>query len=161
MQDEPLVFGLENFNQIQRVTIKSQESLTVNVQCKGILQKRSDPSQRSLEHYDGNLIIQAEYGFDDTIIIKEIALVAQVGVCKIQVIDTDLPFVVLNKQSKPMNIINNGNMSVWVSASFIEMDSRKSSKYFSVQPEKLLLQPNKAGCFNVAYKSQNTDASKM
>ncbi|XP_031849368.1 spindle defective 2 [Nomia melanderi] len=160
-QDEPLVFGLENFSQVQRVTLKSQGSITVNVQCKGVLQKHSDPAQRSLEHYDGNLIIQAEYGLDDTMIIKEIALVAQVGVCKIQVVDTDLPFVVLNKQSKPMNVINNGNMPVWVSASFVDMDSRKSSKYFSVQPENLLLQPNKAGCFNVAYKSQNTDASKM
>ncbi|XP_033342551.2 spindle defective 2 isoform X3 [Megalopta genalis] len=160
-QDEPRVFGLENYNEMQRVTIKSQESLTLNVQCKGILQRHLDQSQRSLQCYDGNLIVQVENGPDDTIIIKEIALKAQVGTCKIQLVDTDMPFVVSNKQTKSMNVINVGNVPVQVFASFADMDCGKSLKHFTVEPQHILLQPNNTGYFNITYKPQNSDASKM
>nr|XP_033342551.1 uncharacterized protein LOC117229834 isoform X3 [Megalopta genalis] len=160
-QDEPRVFGLENYNEMQRVTIKSQESLTLNVQCKGILQRHLDQSQRSLQCYDGNLIVQVENGPDDTIIIKEIALKAQVGTCKIQLVDTDMPFVVSNKQTKSMNVINVGNVPVQVFASFADTDCGKSLKHFTVEPQHILLQPNNTGYFNITYKPQNSDASKM
>ncbi|XP_076647680.1 spindle defective 2 isoform X2 [Halictus rubicundus] len=160
-QDEPRVFGLENCNEMQRVTLKPQESLTTNVQSKGIIQKHRDPSQRSLQRYDGNLIVQVENGPDDTIIIKEIALKVQVGICKLQLIDTDMPFVVSNKQTKPMSMLNVGDVPVRVFASFVDTDSGKSSRHFTVEPENVHLLPNKTGSFNVTYKSQNPDVSKV
>ncbi|XP_015438820.1 PREDICTED: LOW QUALITY PROTEIN: uncharacterized protein LOC107193823 [Dufourea novaeangliae] len=163
LQDEPRVFGLENSNELQRVMLKPQESMIINIQCIGILQNHSDISERSLQlqRYDGNLIIQAENGPDDTIIIKEIPLVVQVGTFKIQIVDTNKPFVVSNKQSKPMNVINVGNIPVQVSASFVDTDSGKTSKYFVVQPKNLLLQPNETGSFFITHKPPNADVSKM
>ncbi|XP_076290421.1 spindle defective 2 isoform X3 [Lasioglossum baleicum] len=160
-QDEPRVFSLENCNEMQRVTLKPQESLTTNVQSKGIIQKHPDPSRRSLQCYDGNLMVHVENDPDDTIIIKEIALKVQIGTCKIQLINTDMPFVVSNKQPKSMSMINVGNVPVRVFASFVDKDSGGSWKHFTVEPENLHLLPNKIGCFNVTYKPQNPDVSKM
>ncbi|XP_078046228.1 spindle defective 2 isoform X2 [Augochlora pura] len=160
-QDEPRVFGLENYNEMQLVTLKSQESLTMNVQCKGILQKHLEPSQRSLQCYDGNLIVQVENGPDDVIVVKEVAMKAQVGTCKIQLVNTDIPFVVSNKQNKSMNVINVGNVPVQVFASFADTDSGKSLKHFTVEPKHILLQPNKTGYFNITYKPQSSDVSRM
>ncbi|XP_076635240.1 spindle defective 2 isoform X3 [Colletes latitarsis] len=161
LQDEPLVFGLENSNEMQRVIIKPQDTLTMNIQCKGILPKNTK-AQRFLQRYEGNLIIQVENGPDDTIMIKEIPLVVQVGICKIQVIDTDLPLILPNKQSKPLTVINAGNMSVTISATFTQdTEIEKATKCFSVQPENICLRPNETGCFFITYKQQNLNVSKM
>ncbi|XP_043252689.1 uncharacterized protein LOC122397529 isoform X2 [Colletes gigas] len=161
LQDEPLVFSLENSDELQRVIIKPQDTLTMNIQCKGILPKNTK-AQRFLQRYEGNLIIQVENGPDDTIMIKEIPLVVQVGICKIQVIDTDLPLILPNKQTKPLTVINAGNMSVTISATFTQdTEIEKATKCFSVQPENICLRPNETGCFFITYKQQNLNVSKM
>ncbi|XP_076167706.1 spindle defective 2 isoform X3 [Ptiloglossa arizonensis] len=161
LQNEPLVFSLENSDVLQRVTIKPQEAFTTNIQCKGISQNNAEMQQRFLQRYDGNLIIQAENDPDD-IMIKEIPLVVQVGICKIQVIDTNLPLIVLNKQTKPLTVNNLGNTPVTISASFVQdAEFAKSIKYFSIQSETLNLQPNETGSFFITYKQQNLNISRM
>ncbi|XP_053982065.1 uncharacterized protein LOC128878148 isoform X3 [Hylaeus volcanicus] len=162
LQDEPLVFSLENFDELQRVTLKPQETFTTNIQCKGVWQKNAKMQELLLQRYDGTLIIQAENGPDDTILIKEIPLLVQVGICKIQVVDTELPLVVSNKQSKSLTVINTGSMSVTISASLVQdTESAKITKYFSIRPENLLLQPNETGSFCVTYNQQNANASRV
>lgn len=159
-QDGPPVFGIENSGELRRVTLKPQETFTTNIQCRGVLPRGKE--MRSLQRHDGTLMIQAENGPDDAIIIKEVPLVGQVGTCKIQVTDTELPLIVPNKQSKPLTVINLGNTPVMISASFMQdVESSKITKYFSVQPENLFLQPNETGCFFIAYRQQNPDAPRM
>ena len=162
LQDEPVVFNLENLNESQHVMLKPQELFTANIKCKGILQNNAETKQRSLQRYCATLIIQAGINSENTITVATIPLVVQVGTCKIQVIDTELPLIVSYKQSKPLTTINLGTTPVLISASFVQdNDSTKSSKYFSIQPENLLVQPNETGCFFVTYKQQNSGGSKI
>ena len=160
LQDGPAVFSIENSGELRRVTLKPQETFTTNIQCRGVLPRGKE--MRSLQRYDGTLMIQAENGPDDAIIIKEVPLVGHVGTCKIQVTDTELPLIVPNKQSKPLTVMNLGNTPVMISASFMQdLESLKITKYFSVQPENLFLQPSETGCFFIAYRQQNPDAPRM
>ncbi|OAD54785.1 hypothetical protein WN48_05984 [Eufriesea mexicana] len=161
LQDEPAVFNLENSEELQYITFKSQEVLTMNIHCKGILQKNTE-TQRSLQRYSGTLIIQAGNISEESIVIQEVPLLVQVGTCKIQVIDTDLPLVVANKQTKPLTIINLGTIPMPISASFVqEIESTEEVKYFLVQPENLLVQPKETGCFLVTYRQQTSSIPKM
>ncbi|XP_076756265.1 spindle defective 2 [Xylocopa sonorina] len=160
-QDGSTLFSFENSEGFQHTTLHSQEVFTTNIQCKGILQKTTETEQRLLHRYNGTLIIQAKSTSDDSIIIQEIPLAVQVGTCKIQVIDTDLPLIVPNKQSKPLMVINLGTMPTLILASFSQdIESPKNSKYFSVEPKNLVVQPNDTGCFVVTYKQQNADISQ-
>lgn len=151
---------MENGNELQHRTLKPQEAFTTNIGCKGILPKNVDT--RSLQHYDGNLIVQAENAPDDAIIIKQVSLAARIATCKIQVIDTELPLIISNKQTKSLTVINLGNIPVTISTSFVQdNESVKISKYFSVHPENILLQPNETGCFFITYRQQNIEIPKM
>ncbi|XP_076244195.1 spindle defective 2 [Calliopsis andreniformis] len=160
LQDGPLIFSLDNSEEVQFVTLKPQETFTTNIRCKAILPTNTE--MRSLQHYDGNLIIQAENGPDDAMILKEVPLSVQVGTCRIQVTDTELPLIISNKQSKSLTVINLGNIPVMISTSFVsDNESVKVTKLFSVHPENLLLQPNETGCFFITYKQQDLDTHKM
>ncbi|KOC62216.1 hypothetical protein WH47_03974 [Habropoda laboriosa] len=162
LQNGPIVFSLENSNELKHVTLKPQEVFTTNIKCIGVLHQTTEMQQQSLQYHDGTLIIQAANTSEDSIIVKEVPLLVQVGTCKIQVIDTDLPLIVPNKQSKPLTVINLGTMPALVSASFVQdIESTKNSKYFSIQPENLFVQPNETGCFHVTYKQQNLNVAKM
>ncbi|XP_012168565.3 uncharacterized protein LOC100650968 isoform X2 [Bombus terrestris] len=162
LQNEPAIFSLENPEESQYITLKSQEVRTTNVRCKAVAQKNTETQQRSLQRYAGTLIIQNESTPENSIIIQEIPLIVQVGICKIQTIDTDLPLVVPNKQSKPLTVINLGTIPTLITASFIqEIELTKNSKCFSVEPENLLVQPRETRCFFVTYKQQTTDTPKM
>ncbi|CAK9815019.1 hypothetical protein ANTPLA_LOCUS8458 [Anthophora plagiata] len=162
LQDGPTIFSLENYNEMKHVTLKPQEVFTTNIKCAGVLYHTAEMQQQSLQYFDGTLIIQAGNTPDDSVIVNEIPLIVQVGTCKIQVIDTDLPLIVPNKQSKPLTVINLGTMPALVSASFVQdVESTKNSKYFSIQPENFIVQPNETGCFLVAYKQQNLNAAKI
>ncbi|XP_050470403.1 uncharacterized protein LOC126863839 isoform X3 [Bombus huntii] len=162
LQNEPAIFSLENPEESQHITLKSQEVRTTNVRCKAVAQKNTETQQQSLQHYAGTLIIQNESAPENSIIIQEIPLIVQVGIYKIQTIDTDLPLVVPNKQSKPLTVINLGTIPTLIIASFIqEIELTKNSKYFSVEPENLLVQPRETGCFFITYKQQTSGAPKM
>ncbi|XP_076393462.1 spindle defective 2 isoform X4 [Megachile rotundata] len=162
LQEEPSVFSLETLNESQYVMLKPQEVFTTNIKCKGILKQNTEAKQQSLQRHCGNLIIQAGNNSESIVTIGTVPLVVQVGTCKIQVIDTELPLVVPCKQSKPLTVINLGTTPVLISASFVQdNDSVKSLKYFSLQPENLLVQPNETGCFFITYKQQNSDNSKI
>ena len=162
LQNEPAIFSLENPEESQYITLKSQEVRTTNVRCKAVAQKNTETQQRSLQRYAGTLIIQNESTPENSIIIQEIPLIVQVGICKIQTIDTDLPLVVPNKQSKPLTVINLGTIPTLITASFIqEIELTKNSKCFSVEPENLLVQPRETRCFFITYKQQTTDTPKM
>lgn len=133
----------------------------MNIHCKGILQKNTE-TQQSLQRYSGTLIIQAENISKESIVIQEVPLLVQVGTSKIQVIDTDLPLVVANKQTKPLTVINLGTIPVLISASFVqEIESTEEVKYFFVQPENLLIQPKETGCFLITYRQQTSNIPKM
>ncbi|XP_050579371.1 uncharacterized protein LOC126917036 isoform X1 [Bombus affinis] len=162
LQNEPAIFSLENPEESQYITLKSQEVRTTNVRCKAVAQKNTETQQRSLQRYAGTLIIQNESTPENSIIIQEIPLIVQVGICKIQTIDTDLPLVVPNKQSKSLTVINLGTIPTLITASFIqEIELTKNSKCFSVEPENLLVQPRETRCFFITYKQQTTDTPKM
>ncbi|XP_068988942.1 uncharacterized protein spd-2 [Bombus flavifrons] len=162
LQNEPAIFSLENPEESQHITLKSQEVRTTNVRCKAVAQKNTETQQRSLQRYVGTLIIQNESTPENSIIIQEIPLIVQVGIYKIQTIDTDLPLVVPNKQSKPLTVINLGTIPTLITASFIqEIELTKNSKYFSVEPENLLVQPRETGCFFITYKQQTSGTPKM
>lgn len=157
----PALFNFENSNESQHIMLKSQEVLAANIYCKGIPQKRAETQEQSIQRRGGTLVIQAGDTSEDILTIKEIPLVVQVGSCKIQVIDTDLPLTVFNKQSTPLTVINLGPMPVLISAAFVQDSvSSTNSKYFSVQPENLFVQPNEIGRFLVTFKQQNSDAPK-
>ena len=142
--------------------LKSQELRAVNVQCKGIMKKDTDTQQQHLQRHAGTLIIQAGNTSEDNVTVQEIPLIVQVGIYKIQTIDTDLPLVVPHKQSKPLSVINLGTIPTRISASFVqEIEVPDISKHFSVEPENLLVQPNEIGCFFVTYKQQVSDIPKM
>ncbi|XP_060816433.1 uncharacterized protein LOC132907390 [Bombus pascuorum] len=162
LQNEPAIFSLENPEESQHITLKSQEVRTTNVRCKAFAQKNTETQQRSLQRYTGTLIIQNESTPENSIIIQEIPLIVQVGIYKIQTIDTDLPLVVPNKQSKPLTVINLGTIPTLITTSFIqEIELTKNSKYFSVEPESLLVQPRETGCFFITYKQQTLGTPKM
>lgn len=160
-QDPPAIFSFEKSEESYQLTLKSQEIFTMNVSCTGILQKTAESEERLLQHYGGTLRIQAKNNSDNDILIREVPLIVQVGTCRIQVIDTELPLIVPNKQTKPLVVINLGTISTTLSASFVQdIELEKDSKYFSVQPEKLLAQPNETSCFLVTYKNPSPEAPK-
>ncbi|XP_026670339.1 uncharacterized protein LOC108626103 isoform X2 [Ceratina calcarata] len=161
-QNRSAVFSFEKSEESYQLTLKSQEIFTMNVSCTGILEKTTEAQERSLQHYGGTLRIQARNNSDNNILIREVPLIVQVGTCKIQVIDTELPLIVPNKQTKPLVVINLGTIPTTISAAFVQdVEFMKNSKYFSVQPEKLLAQPEETSCFLVTYKNQSPDAPKM
>ncbi|KAK1124792.1 hypothetical protein K0M31_006152 [Melipona bicolor] len=161
LKNELAIFSLENQEELQHVILKSQELCAVSVQCKGIMKKDTD-TQQHLQRHAGTLIIQAGNTSEDNVIVQEIPLIVQVGIYKIQTIDTDLPLVVPHKQSKPLSVINLGTIPTQISASFVqEIEVTDISKHFSVEPENLLVQPNEIGCFFVTYKQQISDNPKM
>ncbi|XP_043515781.1 uncharacterized protein LOC122531709 isoform X1 [Frieseomelitta varia] len=162
LKNELAIFSLENQEELQHVMLKSQELRAVNVQCKGIMKKDTDTQQQYLQCHAGTLMIQAGDASEDNVTVQEIPLIVQVGIYKIQTIDTDLPLVVPHKQSKPLSVINLGTIPTRISASFVqEIEVSDISKHFSVEPENLLVQPNEIGCFFITYKQQVSDIPKI
>lgn len=163
MQHEPTIFSLENSTEPQHIILKTQDVYIINIQCKAILQKNSEMQQQSLQRFNSTLIIQAENSSsEENILIQEVPLVVQVGTFKIEVIETDLPLIIPNKQSKSLSVINLGTIPVIVSAAFSEdIESKKNSKYFSIEPENIHMQPKEIGRFFITYKQQILDIPKM
>ncbi|XP_061938216.1 uncharacterized protein LOC107995913 isoform X2 [Apis cerana] len=162
-QHEPVIFSLENSAEPQYIILKTQDAYIINIQCKGILQKSSEMQQQSLQRFDSTLIIQAENNsVEKNILIQEVPLVVQVGTFKIEVIETDLPLIIPNKQSKSLSVINLGTIPIVISATFSEdIDSKKNSKYFSIEPENIHMQPKEIGRFFITYKQQILDIPKI
>lgn len=163
MQHEPAIFSLENSAEPQHIILKTQDTYIINIQCKGIIQKNSEIQQQSLQRFNSTLIIQAENNSsEENILIQEVPLVVQVGTFKIEVIETDLPLIIPNKQSKSLSVINLGTIPIVVLAAFSEdIDSKKNSKYFSIEPENIHMQPKEIGRFFITYKQEILDIPKM
>ncbi|XP_026299721.1 uncharacterized protein LOC100576185 isoform X2 [Apis mellifera] len=162
-QHEPAIFSLENSAESQHIILKTQDAYIINIQCKGILQKNSEMQQQSLQRFNSTLIIQAENNSSEkNVLIQEVPLVVQVGTFKIEVIETDLPLIIPNKQSKSLSVINLGTIPIVISATFSEdIDSKKNSKYFSIEPENIQMQPKEIGRFFITYKQQILDIPKI
>ncbi|XP_031368176.1 uncharacterized protein LOC102681909 isoform X3 [Apis dorsata] len=162
-QHEPAIFSLENSAEPQHIILKTQDTYIINIQCKGIIQKNSEIQQQSLQRFNSTLIIQAENNSsEENILIQEVPLVVQVGTFKIEVIETDLPLIIPNKQSKSLSVINLGTIPIVVLAAFSEdIDSKKNSKYFSIEPENIHMQPKEIGRFFITYKQEILDIPKI
>jgi hypothetical protein len=89
---------------------------------------------------------------------KEVPLYAQMGTCKIHVIDTEIPIIVSKEQRKSLNIINSGNVATHVFATVIPMEGYPNAvQDFSIKPDNIFLQPKDNGSFSIVYKPQFTD----
>lgn len=95
----------------------------------------------------------------DTILFqKEVPLYAQIGICKIHVIDTEIPIIVSKEQSKSLNIINSGNVATHVFATVVPMEGHLNAvQDFSIKPDNIFLQPKENGSFSIEYKPQFSD----
>lgn len=89
-------------------------------------------------------------------------LYAQLGTCKIHVIDTEIPILVSKEQSKSLNIINSGNVATRVFATVVPMEGYPNAvQDFSVKPDDIFLQPEDNGSFSIAYKPQSSDMNSI
>ncbi|XP_066588067.1 uncharacterized protein spd-2 isoform X2 [Prorops nasuta] len=108
----------------------------------------------------GELNIFVQNGKDEILIYK-LSLTALFGVCKIQVIDTELPVVIPKEQSKQLHIINIGTVPATVYATTVEDDIQESHvNYFSILPTNLTLQCREKGSFTISYKPPNIDTTE-
>lgn len=100
---------------------------------------------------------------DGTVLLmKEVPLRAQVGTCKIQVIDTDIPIVVPRQQGKLLNIINSGNVTTRVSATVVPIEGYpNAAQDYSIKPDDISLEPGERSAFLIACKSQNSDVTAI
>lgn len=84
-------------------------------------------------------------------------LYAQIGVCKIQIIDIEIPIVVSRQRGKLINIINSGNVTTQVSASIVPMEGHPNTQDFSIKPDNVFLQVGEQSSFLIVYKPQFLD----
>lgn len=91
--------------------------------------------------------------------MREVPLYVQVGTCKIQVIDTDIPIVVPRQQGKLLNIINSGNITTRISAAIVPIEGYPdAAQDYSIKPNEISLEPGERSSFLISCKSQNSDA---
>lgn len=80
-------------------------------------------------------------------------LYAQIGICKIQIIDTEIPIVVPRQQGKLINIVNSGNMATLVSAMIVSVEGYSDTQDFSIKPDNIFLQVGEKSSFLIVHKS--------
>lgn len=80
-------------------------------------------------------------------------LYAQMGVCKIQIIDTEVPIIVPRQQGKLINIINSGNMATHISATIVPIKGYSDTQNFSIKPDNIFLQVGEKNSFLIVHKS--------
>lgn len=88
-------------------------------------------------------------------------LYAQIGICKIQIIDTELPIVVPRQQGKLINIMNSGNVATYVSATIVPVEGYLDTQDFSIKPDNIFLQVGEKSSFLIVHKSQFSDANSI
>jgi len=91
-----------------------------------------------------------------------VPLYAQIGICKIQIIDTEIPIVVSRQQGKLVNIINSGNVATQVSITVVPIEGHpNTTQDFFIKPNNIFLQVGERSSFLIVYKSQFSDANSV
>lgn len=95
------------------------------------------------------------------ILRKEVSLSAQIGICKIQIVDTEIPIVIPRQQGKLINIINSGNVATHVSATVIPIEGYPNTQDFSIKPDNIFLHVGEKSSFLIVYKPQCFNANSV
>lgn len=81
------------------------------------------------------------------------------GICKIQLVDTELPIIVSRQQGKLLNIVNSGNVATDVSATIVPVEEYpNAAQNFIVEPDNMFLQVGERSSFLIVYKPQVTNS---
>lgn len=112
-----------------------------------------------MQHWKSILIIHVPC--DDTILFqKKVPLYAQMGTCKIQIVETEVPIIVSRQQGKLLNVINSGNVATHVFATIVPIEEySNTAQNFSIEPDNIFLQIGEKNSFLIVYKSQVSDTS--
>ncbi|KAG5336180.1 CE192 protein, partial [Acromyrmex heyeri] len=121
-----------------------------------------DSPQRQPQHWKGKLIVYVQSKDDIILLKKEIPLYAQIGFCKIQIVNTEIPIVVPRQQGKSINIINSGNIAIHVFASIVPFEGHSNATQdFFIKPDDIFLQVAERSSFLIVYKPQFSDANSV
>lgn len=120
-----------------------------------------DSPQRQPQYWKSKLVVYVQYKDDIVLLRKEVPLYAQIGICKVQIIDTEVPIVVPRQQGKWINIMNSGNVATHVSATIVTVEGYPDTQDFSIKPDNTFLQVGEKSSFLIVHKSQFLDASSV
>ncbi|XP_018358203.1 PREDICTED: LOW QUALITY PROTEIN: uncharacterized protein LOC108757997 [Trachymyrmex cornetzi] len=136
------------------------KKFTTNIKCEKSRSTSVDSPQRQPQHWKGKLIVYVQSKDDIILLKKEIPLYAQIGFCKIQIVDTEIPIVVPRQQGKSINIINSGNIAIHVFASIVPFEGHSNATQdFFIKPDDIFLQVGERSLFLIVYKPQFSDAN--
>ncbi|XP_018354355.1 PREDICTED: uncharacterized protein LOC108755692 [Trachymyrmex septentrionalis] len=138
------------------------KKFTTNIKCEKSRSTSVDSPQRQPQHWKGKLIVYVQSKDDIILLKKEIPLYAQIGFCKIQIVDTEVPIVVPRQQGKSINIINSGNIAIHVFASIVPFEGHSNATQdFFIKPDDIFLQVGERSSFLIVYKPQFSDANSV
>ncbi|XP_072748129.1 uncharacterized protein [Anoplolepis gracilipes] len=143
----------ESHNEFTHLILKSHEKVTTNIKCE---QSTSiDFPQKQPFYWKGRLIIHVQCNDGTVLLQKEVPLYAQMGTCKIQIVDTEVPIIVPRQQGKSLNIVNSGNVATHVSATIVPIENYpNAAQNFFIEPDNIFLQAGERSSFAVVYKPQ-------
>ncbi|XP_012060871.1 PREDICTED: uncharacterized protein LOC105624121 [Atta cephalotes] len=138
------------------------KNFTTNIKCEKSRSTSVDSPQRQSQHWKGKLIVYVQSKDDIILLKKEIPLYAQIGFCKIQIVDTEVPIIIPRQQGKSINIINSGNIAIHVFASIVSFEGHSNAMQdFFIKPDDIFLQVGERSSFLIVYKSQFSDANSV
>ncbi|EGI63495.1 PREDICTED: uncharacterized protein LOC105148070 isoform X2 [Acromyrmex echinatior] len=133
-----------------------------NIKCEKSRSTSVDSPQRQPQHWKSKLIVYVQSKDDIILLKKEIPLYAQIGFCKIQIVDTEIPIVVPRQQGKSINIINSGNIAIHVFASIVPFEGHSNAMQdFFIKPDDIFLQVAERSSFLIVYNPQFSDANSV
>ncbi|XP_011874968.1 PREDICTED: uncharacterized protein LOC105565956 isoform X2 [Vollenhovia emeryi] len=157
LQDESKLFSI---NEPTHLVLAPLEKCTKNVMCKK--PRSTNSPQRLPQQWKSNLIVCVQCMNDTVLLRKEVPLYAQSGICKIQIVDTEVPIVVTRQQGKLVHIVNSGNVATHVSAAVVQIEGHPiTMQDFSVKPDNMFLQVGERGSFLIVYRPQFLDANSV
>ncbi|XP_051156688.1 uncharacterized protein LOC127278761 isoform X2 [Leptopilina boulardi] len=174
LQEEPTTFSIkkadnessndENSTKLVKFFLKSRERCTMNIEFQGIALNLFEgfESSNNLRKIKGKIVLQTESNSqaDPGIVINEISLFGSIGICKLRVINTELPITIPKMQSRSLTFYNSGSIGMPLSAMIVENEGEKNEKLcddFVVRPETLFLHCFENGSFSISYMPRNSN----
>ncbi|XP_072752042.1 uncharacterized protein [Anoplolepis gracilipes] len=150
----------ESHDEFTHLILKSHEKFTTNIKCE---QSTSiDFPQKQPPYWKGRLIIHVQCNDGTVLLQKEVPLYAQMGTCKIQIVDTEVPIIVPRQQGKLLNIVNSGNVATHVSATIVPIENYpNAAQNFSIEPDDIFLQVGERSSFVIIYKPQVSNTNSL
>ncbi|XP_020290598.1 uncharacterized protein LOC109858098 isoform X2 [Pseudomyrmex gracilis] len=142
--------------------LKARKQCTVYVKCEKLQSTPKNFLQKQLQHLKNILVVRIQCNDSDTTLLrKEIPLYGMIGICEIQIIDTELPLIVSKHQGKLLNVINSGSVATHVTATIVPSDEEhtNATQDFSVKPDNIYLKAGETDSFLIVYKPQISDAN--